>query len=300
MPAKITVCYHDRPVKERILCEDNGYRMGRAQECELILEHPTVSRNHARVAHQNKVWSLSDERSRNGTKVNGIAVTHSSLTDDALISVGALDCLFEFKTNTQITAITSHDKWREEQCQRFDSPTIVQNLKQHLTSQLQNIIHITGTQRGILLLGEDIESIHVGVSVGMRVTDFKSSEFEGSVGAISRCLVSERPVIAMDVSKDKLLHLRKSIELKEISALACIPLFHEDKVIGVVYTDSKMSDKLLTELDIEILKAMSQQFEATVQALLLQQSIDALQLSMSEGLIGKLEKNSNHLLTLCH
>ena len=70
MPARITVCYTDQPAMESYLYEQSGYLIGRAKECQLILEHPTVSRQHARVSHSNDAWQLNDQRSLNGDSGN--------------------------------------------------------------------------------------------------------------------------------------------------------------------------------------------------------------------------------------
>ncbi|TWX72772.1 hypothetical protein [Colwellia sp. C1TZA3] len=70
--------------------------------------------------------------------------------------------------------------------------------------------------------------------------------------------------------------------------------------MGVVYTDSKISDKVLTELDIEILSTMSQQIQASVQAILLQQSIDLLQQILDDDSIQISGKKNASLLNFCH
>ncbi|MFQ3250933.1 MAG: hypothetical protein ACI9O6_002773 [Glaciecola sp.] len=300
MPARITVCYANQPAVESFLYEGSGYRLGRSNDCELLLDHPTVSRHHANVAHANEIWQLKDERSRNGTKVNGIAITQSTLTSDALISIGELDCLFETKSTEQLDAINTHNEWRLSSSQSPIAIPLTAHLQQNLAAQLQNILMLTGTQRGIILLGESLQTLSVSIAHGMHLDDFKLSKFEGSVGAITRCFESGEEVIAMDVTRNELLSARKSIELKKISALACIPLFHEDKVVGVVYTDSKLSDKVLTELDIEILSTMTQQIQASVQAILLQQTIDSLQLLLNDNSIRMSGKKDYSLLNLCH
>ncbi len=300
MPARITVCYSNQPAVESFLYEGSGYRLGRANDCDLLLDHPTVSRQHAQVAHANEIWQLKDERSRNGTKVNGIAITQSTLKTDALISIGELDCLFETKSSEQLDAIISHNQWRLSSSQSPIAIPMNEHLQQNLSAQLQNIIMLTGTQRGIILLGDSLQTLKVSIAHGMQLTDFKLADFEGSVGAITRCFESGQAVIAMDVTRNELLCARKSIELKKISSLACIPLFYEDNVVGIVYTDSKLSDKVLTELDIEILSTMSQQIQASVQAILLQQSIDSLQLLLDDNSIRTSGKKDNSLLNLCH
>jgi hypothetical protein len=296
MPARITVCYPDQPASELFLFEDNGYRLGRSPDCELHLNHPTVSRYHANVLHANRLWELKDEHSRNGTLVNGARVTTSTLQEDALISIGQLDCLFETKTSEQLDAIVAHNDWRKQQAGNDLPASSVTDsqLVENLNLQLQNILMLTNTQRGLILLGDELEKLQIVVSQGLQSKDFSSTDFVGSVGAITHCLQSAKPIVAMDVSRNFLLSTRQSVELKQIAALACIPLIFEDKVVGIVYADSKMSDKVLTELDLEILQSMSHQIEATVQTLLLQQSIDSLQLMLNENM------KDHSLLSLCH
>lgn len=204
MPARITVCYTNQPAVESFLYEESDYRIGRSKECELILEHPTVSRQHATVVNLNRVWQLNDESSRNGTRVNGLAISTSTLEDDAIISIGKLDCLFESKSTQQIQAIQSHNNWRLS-ASKPGIKNITDNLKQNLLSQLQNLIMLTGTQRGGVFLGNTLQSLSVCITQGLSSKDFKLNNFEGSIGAISQCYSKGEPIIAMDITHHQLL-----------------------------------------------------------------------------------------------
>ena len=301
MPAKFTICYSDQPAVEALMYETKGYQLGRAPSCNVVINHPTVSRNHARMLFEQSQWSLLDEQSKNGTKINGLKVTSSTLPDDALISIGELDCLFETQTETQINAMLAHQQWRQQQVHTFDANDLVhQHIAQTLQSQLNNILMLTGMQRGAVFLGETQASLSVGAIQGLAQKDFNLVDFAGSTGAIIRSLETATSVVAMDVSQHDFLKARESIELKKISSLACLPLFYHDKVVGVIYTDSKMSDKLLTELDMEVLQSMAEQVEVTVHTLLLQQSIEALQSNLSDELLNNHEFSKSQLLALCH
>ncbi len=298
MPARMTVCYPDQPAIESYFYEQSGYLIGRAKECQLIIEHPTVSRQHARVSHVDNAWQLNDQHSANGTKVNGLMVTHSTLTDDAIISIGELDCLFEAKSVEQINAINQHNIWRLNSCQTSTQPSSTGYLKETLITQLQSLISLTGTQRGVLLLGETLNSLKLCLTQGFRADDFKLANFAGSVGAITQCFEQAKPIVAMDISSHDLLRHRESIQLKKISSLACLPLKVDGQVVGVIYTDSQTAGKVLTELDIEIFESIGQQIEAGVHALLLQQSIDNLQKSVLNKHVNK--DTDYTLFNFCH
>src|SRR5262245_13686087 len=48
--------------------------IGRAEDCDLRIDHRSVSRRHARL-HAEKSFTIEDEGSRNGTRVRGIRIT---------------------------------------------------------------------------------------------------------------------------------------------------------------------------------------------------------------------------------
>lgn len=275
MPAKITVCYSDKPASEAYLYEQSDYKIGRASSCDLVLKHPTVSRQHALMSHLSDGWHLNDQSSQNGTKVNGVKVEASLLNGNELISLGDIDCLFEAKTAQQLKAIESHDQWRLEQSKKI-SQVSDNVLLDTLQEQLSSLINLTGTQRGLVMLGNDFQNLKVGAVLGMSNTDFDNRVFEGSVGAMMKAVNTGKPVIAMDVSQDAMLAKRESVQRKQIAALACVPLFSDSQLVGVVYTDSKLSNKVLTELDMDILSIISQQIGINSQALALQNQITSL------------------------
>lgn len=282
MPAKITVCYSDKPATEAFLHEQSDYRIGRASSCDLVLKHPTVSRQHALMSHLADGWHLNDQSSQNGTKVNGVKVEASLLNGNELISVGDVDCLFEDKTVQQLKAIESHNHWRLEQSKAI-SHVADSMLVDTLQEQLNSVISLMGTQRGLVMLGNDFQSLKVGAVLGMSTADFDNRSFEGSVGAMMKAINNANPVVAMDVSQDAMLAKRESVQRKQIAALACVPLFSENQLIGVVYTDSKESSKVLTELDLDILSIISQQITLSSETIVLQNQITNLMNRMPDS-----------------
>jgi transcriptional regulator with GAF, ATPase, and Fis domain len=296
MPARITVCYPDRPVVEAQLFENAAYRIGRAQNCELTLNHPTVSRHHAHMSFDPKGWRIDDQRSQNGTRVNGIKVTRRVLNGDELISVGELDCVFETQSHQQQSAMESHNAWRQQQLQQL-SKVSTHDLQTTLDDQLTTLLSLVGLERGLILFGQSIAELKIAACQGMRQQDFCRTHFEGSVGAIEQATLSLQSVIAMDTSRDRLLSHRKSISLKQIAALACIPMTIENKLIGVVYADSKCSNKFLTELDLEILQGICHQIELLNQAI----EINELLTDLKANIAGNQQQLYNRsLIQLIH
>ena len=73
----------------------NGVLLGRSGDCDVRLNSPGVSRQHARIAQRNEQFVLEDLCSRNGTFVNGRRVTSPRrLRDGDRISVCGVRLIF--------------------------------------------------------------------------------------------------------------------------------------------------------------------------------------------------------------
>lgn len=300
MPARITVCYPDLPAKESLLFEHSQYRVGRDNQCDVRLNHPSVSRQHATLVAKQDAWQLHDKLSVNGLKVNGQVVSDSALSTNDIITVGELDCLFELKSETQLNAINAHDQWRLEQSRQSYSELAERSLLDALDEQLYSLLNLTGTQRGLVMLGNSVETLTVCAAKGMSDHDFQAQSFQGSVGAMYRALEQGSPLLAMDTQLDSGLAARESIQRKKIAALACIPLLSENNLIGVVYTDSHEANKVLTELDVEILNLISTQIRTNSEAIVLQNQISAILNNMPDDIFANQQILKKQLSSAVH
>jgi hypothetical protein len=68
-------------------------RIGRAAECEIVLDDPQVSRQHARLQSRNGVLLVADVGSTNGTRVNGQRIREVALGVGDRIEVGGTELL---------------------------------------------------------------------------------------------------------------------------------------------------------------------------------------------------------------
>jgi pSer/pThr/pTyr-binding forkhead associated (FHA) protein len=68
--------------------------LGRGNHCEVVLDDPSVSTEHARLSCQDGVWVLEDLDSRNGTRCGGRHTVRAELSPGELIQLGNLMLLF--------------------------------------------------------------------------------------------------------------------------------------------------------------------------------------------------------------
>ena len=69
-------------------------RIGRGVSADVHLDHPTVSRRHALVVRRGDALVLLDDRSMNGTWLNGERIGEAVLSDGDRIQLGAVELSF--------------------------------------------------------------------------------------------------------------------------------------------------------------------------------------------------------------
>jgi pSer/pThr/pTyr-binding forkhead associated (FHA) protein len=71
-------------------------RIGRGVSADVLLDHPTVSRRHALVVRREDTLVLLDDRSMNGTWLNGERIAEAVLSDGDVIQLGAIELSLRF------------------------------------------------------------------------------------------------------------------------------------------------------------------------------------------------------------
>ena len=68
--------------------------IGRAPSNQIVIDHPTVSAQHALLLRTGASYSLKDLDSTNGTWINGVFVTDADLKDGDTIRFGSIIAVF--------------------------------------------------------------------------------------------------------------------------------------------------------------------------------------------------------------
>src|SRR6266487_1882922 len=75
----------------RVMDLKHELSVGRTEGNDLILNHPSVSRKHAKFELRGDHWWVLDLKSTNGVKVNGNLVTEAQVKPDDKILIGSVE-----------------------------------------------------------------------------------------------------------------------------------------------------------------------------------------------------------------
>jgi len=229
--------------------------IGYGPENDLVLEDdPEVSSDHCRIFRRGSEWTAEDVGSRNGTYLNGSMIRRARLNPGDKLRVGQTVLLF-----------TGDDETQGDQ-RRLQNLSILQEINKALNSEtnldrlLQLImdmaVHLTTAERGFLVLVSDgVLDFRVARNIEHGVVELP--EFETSKTVVQQVVNSGQAMLTSNAQQD--LSSIQSIVSAEVRSLLCVPLKVKNKVLGVLYVDSRSRKSTFDEDDRSLLLGFSDQ-----------------------------------------
>ncbi|MBK9495035.1 MAG: Glycogen accumulation regulator GarA [Alphaproteobacteria bacterium ADurb.BinA280] len=273
MLLRLTAHLPDAPSKVQILHRPGSWQLGRASDCNVQVDHVSVSRRHARLDDDGDKLTITDLGSKNGLRVQGKPVAQAILGPEGWFSIGDVFCQLES------LPIADWDKQQHIDAQRRTlSQTLAQRLrsKDHLdiiAELLKGFVELAECRRGFLLLGLRPEQLHVRACYAISPDDITDHRFAGSRSAVDRAL-RERRAIYMDSRQDQAwLSAQASVVAGGLRSLVCLPLLNEGELLGAVYADTDDSSRRFTDLDAELMSALVDQATTALVAQQIEQQL---------------------------
>ena len=274
MPARFNAYVPDSASIVRILDDDTLYRVGRSSECEVRVEHWSISRFHAELLGGGMQWSLRDTGSKNGLRVDGHLTTRAEFDKSTWFSLGDVYCWFELLDEVAAERHRAEGATRRATSQALASQ-LVPRLGIHalIPQTLDTVLELSGLERGFVLYAEEGSALRVRASRGFAVDDIASTRFAGSAAAVERSLAEGNSIVCCDAAESPWLGMRPSVRLGGIRGLVCVPLRLSGKSIGAIYADSRKPGPAVTELDLELIENVARHASAAFEAARLERDV---------------------------
>ena len=133
------------------------------------------------------------------------------------------------------------------------------NLNELLADIIDSVIKLADADRGFLMLADKENELQFRIARDMKEHSLKQIDFEVSHSIISDVFKKGDPLFISNVTENEQFKNQKSvIDLRLLTAV-CVPLKLEDRIIGVIYTDSIRLTNELSEKDVPIITAFASQ-----------------------------------------
>ncbi|QSX77171.1 FHA domain-containing protein [Agrilutibacter solisilvae] len=283
MQARLIAYPPDAAAVTRWIPTGERLTIGREPTCGLVIEHPSISRNHAEIHFDGEGWRVRDLGSKNGTFVDGIQARDHPLPKGCWLRLG--DCHIDFGVYDDERAAQQRDRQSRQRA-------LSQALTRQMTGDqgqgdslpahvLRGVVELAGCSRGFMLLSDPkVGDFTVRASLQMDPDALDDRAFSGSVGAVQRVLGDGRPLVVNDVGGEQWLAGRASVITGGMTTLVCLPLSDGHEVFGAIYADRRNgpgapAGEPITDFELELLGAFTESATLYLLARRAMQSLDA-------------------------
>jgi adenylate cyclase len=280
----LEIVYDDGGVTHRVPVRD-GLTIGRSSDNDVVLRDFSVSRHHARIEEADGGFRLVDLESTNGIRINDDFVPAGSFAASDRLGVGSFELLVE-STDTEASSLTSatylrplsefnQDYGLEGQPQEISKvigarervfEILAQVAKvliqvEELNPVLEKVMDMVFEQlqvdRGFIVLFDESGEPQLELN---RIRDAEAGDDEEV--PISRTILDmvsgqQVAILTHDAQADQRFEAGKSVRIHQIRSAMCAPLWHRERVIGVIYVDSPLHVGSFSASDLDLLTALS-------------------------------------------
>ncbi len=244
--------------QEYLLEPHRDIRIGRAPDCDVVVDDPLSSRVHALIRGNDEGWWVRDAPSRNGTYVNGQKVNEAQLQDGSSVRVGSAEFSLSFRRNrrasvdeTQELPITQRIV-RDVSINPLDTGTYtLASLRD--TRRAQELLDLYKLSVQLLGCGDPDEVIRIALELLRSRTEASTAGFlwrsdddqlkrklvipddAESAAALSESLTRRvfeqgQAVWIADIAADS-----NTKSLRRFADALCVPLIHDQTTLGAIH-----------------------------------------------------------------
>lgn len=267
--------------------------LGRERRNDIAVDDGGASRMHAQVLRDEKGLLLRDNDSTNGTYVNSKRVKEVRLHHGDRITIGDAVMLIEVEGADPVPQVVvtdeAHDVAKDVTVEMdstillsatvraadFDKQAQQQFLKlfsfmtkvtgslvmnRLLPLALEEMVRHLEADRGAILFLSHNDELKA-----QAIWPANSGDVRVSRTITEQVLKTKQGVLSSPSKGDKRLRDTVAISRRDVHSVVCVPLVVEDRVLGVVYLDTRQGSKPFSEQSLRLLSCMAMQLAITIQ-----------------------------------
>ncbi len=130
---------------------------------------------------------------------------------------------------------------------------------------MDNIVRLSGAERGFLVLRNDKGELVTQVARNWEQESIKSAEAATSRTIVQSVVANGEPVITTNAQADQRFSGQASVVALNLRSILCVPLKVKNELIGVVYADNRIRTGIFTERERDLLVAFGHQAAVAIE-----------------------------------
>ncbi len=130
---------------------------------------------------------------------------------------------------------------------------------------MDNIVRLTGSERGFLMLRDASGEMATQVARNWSQESIKSGEAATSRTIVQRVIETGEAIVTTNAQDDRRFSSTASVVALNLRSILCVPLKVKNDLIGVIYTDNRIRTGIFSEGDRDLLAAFANQAAVAVE-----------------------------------
>jgi adenylate cyclase len=279
----LELVYDDGGTTRRTALRD-GLTLGRSSDNDIVLRDFSVSRHHARIEEDGGTFRAVDLDSTNGVKINDNFVTSGALASGDHVTIGSFELivedsladtsglssatylrpLSEFNQDYGLEGVSSISKEIGARERVFE--TLAQVAKvliqvEELEPVLEKVMDVVFDQllvdRGFIVLFDGEGTPRLELFRARESSTGAAPDVPISHTILDMVTQQKVALLTHDAQSDQRFEAGQSIRIHQIRSAMCAPLWHRERVIGVIYVDSPLHVGSFSTSDLDLLTALA-------------------------------------------
>jgi len=130
---------------------------------------------------------------------------------------------------------------------------------------MDNIVQLTGAERGFLMLRKETGEYIVQIARNWEQETIDPTEFALSRTIINRVVIDRQAILTTNAQDDPRFEGQHSIVAHNLRSILCVPLLLKEELIGVIYADNRIRSGLFTRRHLDILTGFANQAAVAIE-----------------------------------
>jgi Nif-specific regulatory protein len=152
---------------------------------------------------------------------------------------------------------------------------------------IDKIIGATGAEKGFIIVRNKTNKLLFEIARNNKAKDIVLPESEVSRNIIEKVFNEHETICTTSAAVDSRLGRFESVMNLGLMSVLCVPIEHDEKVLGVVYLDNRNVDGIFTESTMLFVKAFTEQVVLALRNWIISQELEVSRKRLEEEIRGK-------------